>query len=119
MPLEITTYRVDSEYTDHRHPDKVCFTRNIEEDLLRRDFTINAMAYHPKLGLVDPFGGQKDLANLMIRAVGNADRRFNEDALRILRGLRFASSLGFSIDEDTAAAIKRQKQLLVGNVKKE
>ncbi len=112
MPLEITTYRVDSEYTDHRHPDKVCFTRNIEEDLLRRDFTINAMAYHPKLGLVDPFGGQKDLADLMIRAVGDADRRFNEDALRILRGLRFASSLGFSIDEDTAAAIKRQKQLL-------
>lgn len=111
-PLEITTYRVDSEYTDHRHPDKICFARNIEQDLARRDFTVNAMAYHPKFGIVDPFGGQKDLVCSVIRAVGDANRRFNEDALRILRGLRFASSLGFSIHDGTAAAILRQKHLL-------
>lgn len=112
LPIEITTYRVDAEYTDHRHPDKVVFTRSLTEDLARRDFTINAMAYHPTKGLVDPFGGQIDLENEMLRSVGEADRRFTEDALRILRGLRFSSVLGFAIESDTAAAMVRQKHLL-------
>ena len=105
MPLEITTYRVDGEYSDGRHPDNVSFTRNLKEDLQRRDFTINAMAYHPDLGLVDPFEGEKDLVDKMIRCVGDPERRFQEDALRILRGLRFSSILGFTIDDATSNAI--------------
>lgn len=105
VPLEITTYRVDGDYSDGRHPDAVIFTRSLAEDLCRRDFTINAMAYHPVLGLVDFYGGQEDIMNGVIRCVGDAKRRFCEDALRILRALRFASVLGFTIDADTATAL--------------
>ena len=100
-PIEITTFRIDGAYTDCRHPDGVSFTSRLSEDLARRDFTVNAMAYHPKTGLVDLFGGQQDLQNKLIRCVGKPTLRFTEDALRILRGLRFASVLGFSMDSET------------------
>ena len=106
-PLEITTYRVDGAYTDGRHPDAVTFTPSLTEDLRRRDFTINAMAYHPNIGIVDPFGGQADLSNSVIRCVGKPMDRFTEDALRIIRGLRFASTLGFTIEDATSDAIHR------------
>lgn len=112
LPLEITTYRTEGTYSDHRRPDRVEFTRSLEEDLARRDFTINAMAYHPERGVVDPFHGNADLANRVIRCVGDPDKRFQEDALRMLRGLRFAARFGFSIEEGTAAAIHRNKDLL-------
>lgn len=102
MVCEVTTFRVDSKYTDSRHPDKVMFVYNIEEDLARRDFTINAMAYNPKFGLIDPFGGQWDLKiHHRIRAVGNPAERFTEDPLRILRALRFSAAFGFSIENKT------------------
>ena len=104
VPLEITTYRVDGGYTDARHPDGVTFTRSLREDAARRDFTINAMAYAPGEGLQDFFGGQADLSAGVIRAVGEPDRRFQEDALRILRAIRFASVLGFELDPETDAA---------------
>ena len=104
MPLEITTFRTDGDYADHRHPDAVAFTDDLTQDLARRDFTVNAMAYSPSRGIVDPFGGQNDLSRGVIRCVGEAEKRFDEDALRILRALRFSAVLGFSIDEDTAAA---------------
>ncbi|RHV71868.1 hypothetical protein DXB06_12980 [Butyricicoccus sp. OF13-6] len=107
-PLEITTYRTESGYSDGRHPDGVRFVTDIREDLARRDFTVGAMAWHPERGLCDPFGGQTDLKNGVLRAVGDADTRFQEDALRILRGLRFASKLGFAIEPETAAAMRRQ-----------
>jgi len=110
--LEITTYRVDGEYTDNRHPDSVTFTRSLREDLSRRDFTMNAIAYSPADGLVDPFGGQEDIKRGVIRCVGDASKRFDEDALRILRALRFASMLGFAIEENTAAASRQKSQLL-------
>lgn len=103
---EITTYRVETGYTDHRHPDGVCFVRSLEEDLARRDFTVNAMAWHPQRGLCDPFGGEQDLHRGMIRCVGHAATRFEEDALRILRALRFASQLNFTIEEDTAHSVR-------------
>ncbi len=106
-PLEITTYRVDGDYSDGRHPDSVQFTRSLAEDLRRRDFTINAMAYHPDVGLVDLYDGQKDLSAKRIRCVGEADQRFTEDALRILRALRFATVLGFTIESQTEAALRR------------
>lgn len=106
VPLEITTYRVDGDYSDGRHPDSVSFTRCLSEDLSRRDFTINAMAYHPVVGLVDLFGGQDDLADGLISCVGEASQRFSEDALRIIRALRFASVLGFWITKDTEMAIR-------------
>lgn len=99
--FEVTTYRIDGKYEDGRHPKEVCFTRNLREDLLRRDFTINAMAYNETEGLVDIFGGISDLKKGVIRCVGDAGERFAEDALRILRGIRFAAQLGFEIDEDT------------------
>ena len=95
--FEVTTYRVDGEYEDSRHPREVVFTRSLKEDLLRRDFTINAMAYNEEEGLVDIFGGIEDLQRKMIRCVGNARERFGEDALRILRAVRFAAQLGFRI----------------------
>lgn len=104
---EITTYRIDGEYTDHRRPDTVQFVSNLKEDLMRRDFTVNAMAAHPDEGVIDLFGGQEDLKNRIIRAVGNPEMRFTEDALRILRAVRFASTYDFTIDEETASAASR------------
>ena len=101
FPVEITTYRVDGEYTDSRRPDKVEFTRNIEDDLSRRDFTVNALAYNEKRGLLDLFGGKDDLKNKIIRAVGDPEKRFTEDALRIMRAFRFSAQLGFDIEEST------------------
>ncbi|MBQ8313083.1 MAG: HD domain-containing protein [Clostridia bacterium] len=112
VPYEVTTFRVDGEYTDHRHPDEVRFVQDVREDLARRDFTVNAMAYHPETGLVDAFGGQEDLAVGIIRCVGEAERRFDEDALRILRALRFASTYCFAIEEETAAAVHSLKETL-------
>ena len=112
VPLEITTYRVDGGYTDARHPDGVTFTRSLREDAARRDFTINAMAYAPGAGLQDFFGGREDLSAGVIRAVGEPDRRFQEDALRILRAIRFASVLGFELDPGTDAAARRNAHLL-------
>ena len=106
MPLEITTYRVDGDYTDHRRPDSIMFTPSLTEDLARRDFTVNAMAYSPTRGLADPYGGREDLAAHCLRAVGDARKRFGEDALRILRALRFASTLGFLLEAETAAAAR-------------
>ena len=103
-PLEITTYRVDGAYSDARHPDGVTFTRSLRQDAARRDFTINAMAYAPGQGLQDFFGGQADLAQGTIRAVGRAETRFHEDALRILRALRFASVLDFTLEAETHQA---------------
>lgn len=103
--FEVTTYRVDGEYEDNRHPKEVTFTRCLKEDLLRRDFTINAMAYNESEGLVDIFGGIQDLQNGVIRCVGNAEERFGEDALRILRAVRFAAQLDFDIEEGTRKGI--------------
>lgn len=102
---EVTTYRVDGDYSDHRRPDTVEFTDSLFEDLKRRDFTINAMAYNHDRGLVDEFGGQEDLAKGLVRCVGEPDERFNEDALRILRAIRFSAGLGFEIEEKTLGAI--------------
>ena len=113
-PIEITTFRIDGEYKDNRHPESVSFTRDIESDLARRDFTVNAMAYNPRLGFVDPFDGTGDIKRKLIRCVGNPDKRFNEDGLRILRGLRFASTLGFDIEKDTSDSIKKNAALLKG-----
>ena len=93
-PVETTTYRVEGAYSDFRHPDEVRFVTDVREDLARRDFTVNAMAFHPKRGLLDPFGGRRDLAARVIRAVGEPRRRFGEDALRVLRAVRFACRLG-------------------------
>ena len=115
---ELTTYRIDGNYSDGRHPDSVSFSKNLSEDLCRRDFTINAMAYSNKKGIVDLFDGRKDLQNGIIRAVGDAKKRFDEDALRMLRAVRFASQLGFKIDDDTFEAIKEKAKLL-SNVSKE
>ncbi len=109
---EVTTYRVESAYSDGRHPDAVTFVDRIEDDLARRDFTINAMAWHPVRGLCDPFGGQRDLEDRLIRAVGDPHARFAEDALRILRGLRFAARTGFALEENTARAMRDQVGLL-------
>ncbi len=103
--FEVTTYRIDGEYTDGRHPDSVSFTSLLSEDLRRRDFTINAMAYNEEDGLVDLFGGMQDLQKQVIRCVGDADERFDEDALRILRAVRFAAQLDFTIDQKTRQAI--------------
>jgi len=111
-PYEITTYRIDGEYLDARRPESVSFTRSIQDDLSRRDFTVNAMAYSTRFGLIDLFSGKRDLKNGIIRAVGSAEKRFSEDALRILRALRFASKLDFAIDEETSAAIYQKAQLL-------
>ena len=103
---EVTTYRIEGEYKDSRHPESVEFTSDLKEDLMRRDFTINAMAYNDKVGLVDEFNGIKDLQNKTIRCVGNPKERFGEDALRILRAVRFAAQLGFEIDKETQDAMK-------------
>lgn len=109
---EITTYRIDGRYADNRHPEEVIFTDSIIMDLSRRDFTVNAMAYNETTGLVDPFNGQEDIINRKIRCVNNPDKRFNEDALRIIRALRFASTYGFDIDKKTSEAIIRNRELL-------
>ena len=114
MQLEITTYRNDGEYLDNRHPVQVTFSKHIEDDLSRRDFTVNAMAYHPQKGLVDLFSGRDDLTARVIRCVGDAKTRFEEDGLRILRAIRFASVLDFEIEENTAKAIHGCKHLLSG-----
>lgn len=111
-PLEITTYRVDGAYSDARHPDGVTFTRSLRQDAARRDFTINAMAYAPGWGLQDFFGGQADLARGILRTVGAAEKRFREDALRILRALRFASVLDFTLEGETARAARACAPLL-------
>ena len=109
---EITTFRIDGKYSDNRRPDTVKFTDSLLDDLSRRDFTINAIAYSSALGLIDPWDGLDDLHDGLIRCVGNPDDRFQEDALRILRALRFASTYGFKIEEKTAAAIHRNRELL-------
>lgn len=110
--FEVTTYRIDGDYSDGRHPDSVSFTSNLAEDLRRRDFTINAMAYNERDGLVDLYGGMQDLQKKMIRCVGDPDERFDEDALRILRAVRFAAQLNFEIDPATEAAISRHAEHL-------
>ena len=111
-PIEITTYRIDGVYADHRRPDSVTFTDSLTDDLARRDFTVNAMAYQPARGLIDPFHGADDLRAGLIRCVGNPRDRFDEDGLRILRAMRFASVLDFAVDPQTAEAIHAQKDLL-------
>lgn len=111
-PVEVTTYRVDGIYRDHRHPESVTFTRSLDEDLARRDFTVNAMAVNLRGEFRDPFGGRQDLEDGELRCVGDPDRRFQEDALRILRGMRFAAVLGFDEDYETGCAIDRNAALL-------
>lgn len=111
-PYEVTTYRIDGKYSDNRRPDSVEFTNSLAEDLRRRDFTINAMAYNSTCGLIDPFGGVKDIENSAIRCVGLAHDRFNEDALRILRAIRFAAQLNFGIVEETDEEIHKNIKLL-------
>ncbi|MCD7734240.1 MAG: tRNA nucleotidyltransferase [Clostridiales bacterium] len=109
---EITTFRTDGTYSDHRHPDRVEFVSSLREDLARRDFTINAMAYHPEEGLVDCFGGREDLAAGLVRCVGDPDQRFQEDGLRLLRALRFAARFGFRVERETGEAMHRNRGLL-------
>lgn len=111
-PIEITTYRVEGTYSDNRHPDKVHFVKNLKEDLSRRDFTINALAYHPEKGLIDYFDGLLDLKQRVIRSVGDPEERFKEDSLRIMRAMRFAATYEFVIDAQTAKAMKEHKGLL-------
>lgn len=110
--IEITTYRVDGSYIDCRHPSKVTFTSDLTLDLMRRDFTMNAIAYNHRLGMVDPFGGRADIERKIIRCVGDPQKRFGEDALRIMRALRFSAVLGFKIDKSTAKAIHDNRSLL-------
>ena len=108
-PVEITTFRTDGEYTDSRHPESVSFAKNVEDDLSRRDFTVNAMAYNKRRGLVDLFGGRDDLERRIIRCVGDPEKRFSEDALRIMRAFRFSSQLDFDIDLETLDAAHLMK----------
>lgn len=115
MPIEVTTYRVDGSYIDNRRPDSVSFTTKLAEDLKRRDFTVNALAYNPRAGIVDIFGGREDIRNGILRAIGDPDERFAEDGLRILRALRFASCYGFRIEKETSDSIHRNRALL-GNI---
>ncbi len=111
-PFEVTTFRIDGEYGDNRHPESVKFTPNLKDDLARRDFTVNALAYNNRTGIVDLYGGQDDIYNSIIKTVGNPDKRFNEDGLRIIRALRFSAVLGFEIEKDTADSIHKNKDLL-------
>lgn len=111
-PYEVTTYRTEGEYKDNRRPDEVYFVSDIKEDLSRRDFTINAFAYNSREGLKDFFGGLNDLNNSLIRSVGDANKRFNEDALRMLRAIRFSTQLNFDIEENTLNAIQDNKDLI-------
>ena len=110
--VEITTYRIDGTYLDNRRPESVSFTRNLKEDLSRRDFTVNALAYNHKDGIVDMFDSQTDLKEKIIRCVGDPDKRFSEDGLRIMRALRFSSCLSFEIHADTANSVHKNKHLL-------
>jgi tRNA nucleotidyltransferase (CCA-adding enzyme) len=112
QPLEITTFRSDGVYLDGRHPKSVRFVASIEQDLARRDFTMNALAFNPRTGLIDPFGGRRDIAKRVIRAVGTPSERLQEDALRIMRALRFSARLGFSLEEELAASLHENKALL-------
>ncbi len=111
-PYEITTFRADGEYADHRHPESVTFSTRLADDLCRRDFTVNAMAYSKKTGLIDLYGGENDIKNGVIRAVGEPKKRFDEDALRILRAIRFASEKDFIIEESTASAMREKLPLI-------
>lgn len=106
VTYELTTFRVDGGYKDHRRPDSVTFVSGLDDDLARRDFTVNAIAFSPRTGVVDPFGGSGDIGSHILRAVGDPEKRFSEDALRILRGMRFCSTLDFEIEPDTAAAMR-------------
>ena len=117
-PLEITTFRIDGNYTDMRRPDSVSFNDDYKNDLSRRDFTCNALAYHPQKGIIDYFDGVADIRNRIIKCVGEPDKRFGEDALRIMRALRFSSVLGFEIDKETSDSIHRNRGLL-NNISKE
>ena len=110
IPIEVTTYRIDGTYTDARRPDSVTFTDRLSEDLARRDFTVNAMAYSPEGGLVDLYGGREDLAAGILRAVGEPKKRFTEDALRILRGFRFSAQLDFAIEPQTFVAMRDTRE---------
>jgi len=112
LPFEVTTYRIDGDYKDHRRPESVEFTVDIRGDLARRDFTVNAMAWNGEEGLMDPYGGRNDLHAKVIRCVGDPEKRFEEDALRIMRAVRFASQLDMKIEPETAAAMERKKALL-------
>ena len=111
-PYEITTYRAEGSYSDHRRPDRVHYIDQVEPDLARRDFTINAMAYHPDVGLVDPFGGRQDLEQSVLRCVGEAEQRLQEDPLRILRAARFCATFGFTVAPETEAAMRQKRQQL-------
>lgn len=116
-PIEITTFRIDGKYSDNRHPSEVCFSDKLSEDLKRRDFTVNSMAFNPKQGITDLFGGMDDINSKIIRAVGNPKHRFTEDALRIMRALRFSAVLDFDIEQQTAKAALECKTLLAGIAK--
>lgn len=118
LPIEITTYRVESGYTDNRHPDSVSFSKSLYDDLSRRDFTMNALAYNPNVGIIDRFGCMKDIDNRVIRCIGDPNERFGEDSLRILRALRFSSTLGFTIEQNTRSAISKCCSMM-GNLSKE
>lgn len=110
--IEITTFRTDGKYSDNRHPDFVSFAKTLKEDLSRRDFTMNALAYNHESGIIDYFGGISDIENMTLRCVGDPDKRFNEDALRIMRGIRFASVLSLTMDEETRISIHKNRELL-------
>ena len=110
--VEITTFRTEGDYRDNRHPNWVSFVPEVEQDLARRDYTMNAMAYSPKRGFADPFGGRADLRAKVLRAVGDPEQRFQEDSLRILRGVRFAVRFGFSVEEETEQAMSSQAELM-------
>ena len=112
LPIEVTTYRTDGDYMDNRRPESVTFTKDLRGDLSRRDFTINAMAWNPARGLVDEWGGMLDLEAGLLRAIGNPDERLHEDGLRIMRALRFASTLGFTVDEGLSGSLRRNRLLL-------
>ncbi len=118
VPFEVTTYRLETTYSDNRHPDKVIFTRKLSDDLSRRDFTVNSIAYNETQGFVDLFGGKDDIENKIIRCVGNPRKRFEEDSLRILRGMRFASTLGFEIEGETKKAML-DCRALIKNISRE
>ena len=112
IPYEVTTFRIDGEYRDSRHPVSVSFTKKVELDQARRDFTVNAMCYNDNIGIVDTFGGMADIENKIIRAVGDAEKRFEEDALRVFRAIRFSAVLGFEIEEKTDKAVAAYKNSL-------